>query len=234
MEIKKINIKGPIIPSNHQWIYDWLDMEGTSPKKVLKALDQAKGEDVEIHINSGGGSVFAGSEIYTALMDYAGGVTVKIVGLAASAASVIAMAGKKVMMSPTSQMMIHNAASIAIGDYRDMQHESEVLKTVNRTIASAYRLKSGLSEQELLNLMNEETWFSPEQALNKKLIDEIMFEENRQLVASFDYTGMLPQQVIDKITAEFFKKPNDLESDSNPYESRLALKRKRLNLLSKI
>src|SRR5690554_6323806 len=133
---KKINIKGPIIQSSHQWIYDWLGMEATSPKSVSDLIEQANGEDLEVEINSGGGSVFAGSEIYTALKSYNGNVTVKIVGLAASAASVIAMAGKKIMMSPTAQMMIHNVSSYSAGDHNDMEHTAEILKNADKTIAN--------------------------------------------------------------------------------------------------
>ena len=112
---------------------------------------------MEVIINSGGGSVFAASEIYTTLKSYMGNVIVKIVGLAASAASVVAMAGTKVLMSPTAQMMIHNVTTYAEGDYRDMEHTAVILKNANDTIANAYRLKSGKTQEELLALMDDET-----------------------------------------------------------------------------
>lgn len=105
--MKVIDVKGEIINSRNQWIYDWLGIEATSPKKISDALREAGGEDVEIHINSPGGDVFAGSEIYTALRAYSGKVKIKIVGIAASAASVIAQAGKS-EISPTGMFMIHN------------------------------------------------------------------------------------------------------------------------------
>lgn len=198
----KINIKGPIISSSNQWIYDWLGIEATSPKVVNEQLEKAKasGEDVEVEINSGGGSVCAGSEIYTALMSYAGKVTTKIVGLAASAASVIAMAGDAVLMSPTAQMMIHNVSTRTEGDYRQMEHTAEVLKNANRTIINAYKLKTGMSDEELQALMDKETWMVAQQALEYKFIDEIMFQDdNLQLVAYFNQAVMLPQEAIDKI-----------------------------------
>lgn len=203
--MKKIDIKGPIISSNDQWIYDWLDIEATSPKKVSGALDVANGDDIEVYINSGGGSVFDGSEIYTYLKEYKGNVTVKIVGIAASAASFIAMAAKKLLMSPTSQMMIHNASIMAGGDYRDMEHTAGVLKNVNQTIANAYKIKSGMNDQDLLKMMDDETWLTPQQAIEHKLIDEIMFEQDFQMVASTDHSGVLPKQVIDKIRNEMLK-----------------------------
>lgn len=101
--MKKVSVKGAIISNDDQWIYDWFEIEATSPKSIGNAIQEANGDEVEVEINSGGGDVFAGSEIYTALKAYSGNVTTKIVGLAASAASVIAMAGNKVLMSPTSQ-----------------------------------------------------------------------------------------------------------------------------------
>ncbi len=195
----KVNIKGPIVSNSAAWIYEWFGIEATSPNSVNKVLEKANGEDIEVEINSGGGSVFAGSEIYTSLKSYKGNVTVKIVGLAASAASVIAMAGKKIMMSPTAQMMIHNVSSWASGDYRDMEHTAEVLKSANNTIANAYRLKTGKTQEELLSLMDDETWMTAEKAKELGFIDEIMFEDGIQLVANTDFSGMLPPEVINKI-----------------------------------
>lgn len=194
-----MNIKGPIVSNSDAWIYEWFGIEATSPNSVNKVLEKANGEDIEVEINSGGGSVFAGSEIYTSLKSYKGNVTVKIVGLAASAASVIAMAGKKIMMSPTAQMMIHNVSSWASGDYRDMEHTAEVLKSANNTIANAYRLKTGKTQEELLSLMDDETWMTAEKAKELGFIDEIMFEDGIQLVANTDFSGMLPPEVINKI-----------------------------------
>lgn len=196
---KKVNVKGPIVSSDESWIYDWFGIENTSPKSVNKAIEEANGDELEVEINSGGGSVFAGSEIYTALRSYQGNVTVKIVGLAASAASVIAMAGKKVVMSPTAQMMIHNVSSRVSGDYRDMEHTAEILKNANETIANSYRLKSGMSQEELLAMMDKETWMTADKAKEYGLIDEVMFENQIQLVASTGYSGLLPNEVINKM-----------------------------------
>lgn len=197
----KVHVKGVIVSNDIQWIYDLFDIESTSPNDVYQVLDSATNEDLEVVINSGGGDVFAGSEIYTILKDYKGKVTSKIVGIAASAASVIAMAGQKVMISPTAQMMIHNVSSMAAGDYRDLQHESDVLKNFNKTIANAYILKSGMDQAELLDLMDKETWFNAQQAKEKGLVDEIMFDDSSQpkLVASATGTQLIPQQVIDTI-----------------------------------
>ena len=195
----KINIKGVIIPNDDKWIYDWFEMDSTCPREVEKEVEKANGEDLEVIINSPGGDVYSGSEIYTLLKDYSGDVVVKIVGVAASAASIVAMAGKKVMMSPTAEMMIHNVWSTARGDYKDMEHEAQVLKDYNGTIANAYMIKSGMSKEDLLALMDKETWLTPEKALEYKLIDEVMFMDSvPKLAASFGGI-MLPPEVINKM-----------------------------------
>jgi ATP-dependent Clp protease, protease subunit len=224
----KINIKGAIISNDDQWIYDWLEWDATSPRKVEQELQAANGEDLEVEINSGGGSVFDASEIYTALKEYTGKVTGKVVGIAASAASVIAMAADHLKMAPTAQMMIHNASIAAYGDHRDMSHMADVLKNVNQTVANAYKLKSGKSDNELLELMNAETWFTPQQALENGLIDEIMFEDNTPVlfVANFQ-SGILPPKLIEKIKN---KKLDDLISPKEDSDFLLQQKAK-LNLL---
>lgn len=161
-----------------------MDIEATSPRVIHDQLAQANGQPVEVDINSGGGDVFAGSEIYSALRAYSmngGYVGINIVGLAASAASVIAMAGDVVRITPVGQIMIHNAnINGASGDYRDMNHISGVLKNVNQTLANAYRLKTGKTEAELLSMLDDETWLTPEQALRHGFVDEILFDNKVQ------------------------------------------------------
>lgn len=219
-------MKGVIIPNEDKWIYEWFEIENTTPNDVLNALP-TDNSPVEVVINSGGGDVFSGSEIYTTLKDYPGTVTVKIVGIAASAASVIAMAGDKVLISPTAQIMIHNVASVAQGDYRVMKHEAEVLKNYNKSIANAYMLKTGLSQEELLNLMDKETWLNAQQAKEKGFVDEIMFDEGNRLVASVQ-VGVLPQNVINKMR----NMKNELmqKSKTNQDDNEIKLAKARLKL----
>ncbi|WP_051775882.1 head maturation protease, ClpP-related [Paenibacillus tyrfis] len=202
----RIDIRGVIIPNDEQWIYDWFEVESTSPGRVSQAISDASGDDLEVVINSGGGDVFSGSEIYTALKGYPGNVTVKIVGAAASAASVAAMGGNKVEMSPTSLLMIHNARARNDGDKRDHRHAADFLHTVDQAIANAYRLKTGMLQSELLALMNKETWMNAQDALEKGFIDEIMFDEGNQLraVASAG-AEMIPAKVIDRLRNEILK-----------------------------
>ncbi|WP_270647465.1 head maturation protease, ClpP-related [Paeniclostridium hominis] len=204
-----IEIKGDIIDDDSQWIYDWIGWTYTSAKNVSKQLKQANGQPVKVKVNSPGGSVFAASEIYTELRNYPGEVNIEIIGLAASAASVISMAGKS-KMSPTAQIMVHNVSTGGVrGDYRVMEHTAEVLKNANDTIANAYIAKSGMSREQALELMNNETWLSAEKAKELGLVDEIMFESNNVLplngLHNFKTKGLynsfssIPEELIEKL-----------------------------------
>ena len=192
----KIEVKGSIIPNGDKQVYDWFGMDSTCPKDVSSAIEKSNGMPIDVEINSGGGDIFAGSEIYTALKSYSGGVNIKIVGLAASAASVIAMAGKS-EMSPTAMMMVHNVSSYAEGDYHSLDIQSNILRQANKTIAAAYVAKAGITELDALNLMDHETWLTAQQAVDKGLVDKVMFE-NLQLSAAYG-NAMIPQSVIEKI-----------------------------------
>ncbi|MFW5872285.1 MAG: head maturation protease, ClpP-related, partial [bacterium] len=129
----KIPIKGIIVANDEKWIYELFGYEVTTPRDVDQILKEIENEDLEVIINSPGGDVYSGSEIYTILKDHKNNVDVKIVGVAASAASVVAMAGDSVKISPTAQIMIHNVSSGAQGDYREMEHQAEVLKNYNKS-----------------------------------------------------------------------------------------------------
>lgn len=173
-----IDVKGEVVPSGNEWLYSWYGIQATSPNQVTRALKNANGQPVTIKINSGGGDVFAGCEIYNELKNYSGEVTIEIHGLCASIASVIAMAGK-CKMSPLGEIMIHNVSTSTSGDYRDMEHSVEVLKKANKTVAKAYILKTGMSEEEAYNLMDKETWLTADEALELGLIDEIMYSDEK-------------------------------------------------------
>lgn len=201
--MKKIDIKGAIIPNNDKWIYDLLDMEGTCPKDITDALEGNEGKDIELIINSPGGDVFSASEIYTELRNHDAKVKSRIVGVAASAASVIAMAGD-VEMSPTSQMMIHKASTIGIGNSDDFTHVADFLDTIDKSICSAYEHKTKMNQEEILSLMQKETWMSAEQAKEKGFADEIMFEQPKAVAST---SGALPDKVVN-----FIRNQNQQES----------------------
>lgn len=193
----KVNVKGTIVANDEKWIYDWFGIQATSPADVEASIN-ADNEEILIEINSPGGDVFAGSEIYTMLRSVDRKKKCNIVGLAASAASVIAMACET-YMSPTAQLMIHNVSTVCAGDYNSMDHMSDILKNANKSIASAYVNKTGKSEEEILALMNKETWFTAEEAKKLGLVDGVMFE-NTQLVANFG--NIIPREIITKMQNE--------------------------------
>ncbi len=190
---RKINIKGVIIPNSYKWFYDWFEEDSTCPNDVEKVLNEANGEDIETYINSPGGIIDVGSEIYTMLRSYKGDVKQKIVGEACSAASVIAMA-RYCEMSPTALMMVHCVSSGVRGNHSDMEHMAEVLRTADEALASAYMAKTGMSKEEVLDMMEHETWLTAEQAKEKGLIDAIMFEDKTEPVPLVASTFSLPTQ----------------------------------------
>ena len=151
--------------------------------KMFKDDLLAGAGNVTVWINSPGGDVFAAAQIYNMLMDYTGKITVKIDGLAASAASVIAMAGGDVYMSPVSMLMIHNPSTIAIGDSEEMLHAKALLDEVKESIINAYELKSGLSRPKLSHLMDAETWMNANKAVELGFADKIMFAEGETTAA---------------------------------------------------
>ena len=220
----RIDVKGTIISSDDKWIYDYFDVESTSPKDINTALEKANGQLIDVYINSGGGDIFSGSEIYTAIKAYKGETNIHVVGLAASAASIIAMAGKS-DISPTAMMMVHNVVSGEDGDYHAMDKMSEILQKANKAIAGAYIFKTGMSEKDALAMMDKESWLTAQQAVDMKLIDSVMFKTT-QLVASYN-SGILPRSVIDKIR-NTIKDP--LRNDADFLVQKAQAKLKLLNL----
>ena len=146
-----------------------------TPKAFREDLN-AGTEDITVWINSPGGNVFAAAEIYTMLRDYPGSVTVKIDAIAASAASVIAMAGNKVLMSPVAMLMIHDPSTIAMGNTKDMEKAIATLNEVKESIINAYAAKSGLSHNRISKLMENETWMNAKKAVELGFADEVLFE----------------------------------------------------------
>lgn len=130
--------------------------------------------DITVWINSPGGDCVAAAQIYNMLMEYKGGVTVKVDGIAASAASVIAMAGDAVLMSPVSMLMIHNPMTVAMGDSEELKKAVEMLAEVKESIINAYELKTGLSRAKISHLMDAETWMDARKAVELGFADGIM------------------------------------------------------------
>ena len=189
-----------------------------------------------VWINSPGGDCVAAAQIYNMLMDYRGSVTVKIDGIAASAASVIAMAGTKVLVSPVSMMMIHNPATIAMGDTAEMEKAIAMLTEVKDSIINAYEIKTGLSRAKLSHLMDAETWMDARKAVELGFADEIMqraeaIEVEEDLIPEEDGEAFSEAAVVnslmDKIAAKCKIRPKTVESPKVKADSLI----ERLNLM---
>lgn len=136
--------------------------------------------DITLWLNSPGGNVFAAAEIYTMIRDYPHKVTVKIASIAASAASVIAMAGNTVEMSPTALLFVHDPSTIAMGNARDMEKAIATLNEVKESIINAYMAKTGLSHNRISKLMSDETWINAKKAVELGFADVILFDEKHE------------------------------------------------------
>ena len=157
----------------------WFD-DDVTPQLFKDELCAGEG-DITVWINSPGGDCVAAAQIYNMLTTYKGNVTVKIDGIAASAASVIAMAGDKVLMSPVSMMMIHNPATIAFGDHTEMQKSIDMLNGVKESIINAYVIKTGLSRAKLSHLMDEETWMDANKAMELGFADDVLKRDTKNV-----------------------------------------------------
>ena len=177
----KVELMGDIVPNDAKWIYEWLGWDATCPKDIRDAITQMKpGETLEVYINSGGGDVQSGQEMYSLFQSVDS--VAKIQSFAASAAGVAAMGCKKVLMSNVSTIMIHNVSCSGVaGDYHQMDKISEMLKTLNETMANAYAAKSGMELEDVLDLMDRETWISAKGAIEYGFADGLIEEENEHI-----------------------------------------------------
>lgn len=198
---KVIDIKGPIITNDDKWIYDWFGIASCCPADIRSQLDEvADDEGVQVVINSSGGDIFAASEIYDMLAESK--ATIKVI-FAASAASYIACACTSEIV-PTGMLMIHNVSSYAAGDYNDMAHESGVLLKASKAVATAYRLKTGMTEDELIGLMDNETWLTADEAVEKGFIDKVAeyAEKPKEVKLAASLNGLIPDTIIKQMRSE--------------------------------
>lgn len=199
--MKKISVKGAIINNDDKWIYDWFDMDATCPRDIERGLNDAAGEPVTVEINSGGGDMFAGSEMYYLLQNYTGHVTADIVGFAGSAATIICCGADRVRAVPSAMYMIHNVYTSTSGDYNIMDHTSGMLQTANRAVAQAYMQKTGMAEKDLLKLMDRESWMDVNEAKEKGFVDEIIGEQPAGKIynAAVPFANILSPETIEKV-----------------------------------
>lgn len=194
----------------------WFD-DDVTPQLFKDELLSGSG-DITVWINSPGGDCVAAAQIYNMLMDYKGNVTIKIDGIAASAASVIAMAGTKVIVSPVSMMMIHNPMTTAFGNATEMEKAIAMLDEVKESIINAYEIKTGMSRAKLSHLMDAETWMNANMALELGFADEIMQrsaedeEMPQQAVAASYSRAAVTNSLMEKLSAK-------CKIDANPVET---------------
>ena len=194
----------------------WLD-DDVTPQLFKDELESGTG-DIEVWLDSPGGDVMAATQIYNMLKNYKGKVTVKIDSLAASAASVVAMAGDEILMSPLSLMLIHNPLTVAAGNVDDMQKAIDMLDEVKQSIINAYELKTGLSRAKISHLMDCETWLSAKKAVELHFADGILFGKNEAEIDDESYAFSqreVSNNLINKLKTKSGVKISDLETRFN-------------------
>lgn len=179
-ESVELRIEGDIVDDGDLWIYEWFEEPATAPNAFKDELSEFKGQDLTVWIDSYGGSVFAGASIYNALKGHEGKITVKVDGKAMSAASVIAMAGDEILMSPVAVMMIHNPLTYASGDMHDLRKVADVLDEVKESIINAYVAKTGRPRNKISQMMDDETWMSANVAVKEGFADGVLYQNDTE------------------------------------------------------
>ena len=193
-------MNGAIVSNDDAWIYDWFEMDYISPAKVKSFLTEAAGDDVVLNINSGGGDLYSGVNIHDMIQAYSGDVEIHVSGIAASAASIIAMAGR-CLMTPASVMMIHNTACQDHGNKRDKINTAGVLGIHDKAIAQLYAQKTGKDMSEIARMMDKETFLDAKTALENGFIDGILTAENTSRITNAWGNVMIPPAAIERLRA---------------------------------
>ena len=213
----------------------WFD-DDITPAMFKQELFAETGP-VTVWINSPGGDCIAASQIYSMLMDYPGNVTVKIDGIAASAASVIAMAGTEVLIAPTALMMIHNPATMAFGDHNDMKAAVKMLDEVKQSIINAYAIRTGLSDEELSRMMEAETWMNARKAIALGFADGMLQDSKKAAtdVVAFSFAQRTTDEALKaKLVAKYHKTEPEMPRKTDEEDvggASIADLEERLNLL---
>ncbi len=200
--MKTAQIRGDIINNDTKWFYDWLEWESTCPKDIKTVIDSLEpGEELRVIVNSGGGDVYAGQEIYTLLRKCRNSVA-EIDSMAGSAAGVAAMGAGRVLISPVGMIMIHNVtgSGYTSGDYHLYEKRANALKELNAALARSYSEKSGKPVEEILQIMDKETWLTANQAVEMGFADETMGDSMQVTNA---YAGLrLTEEVRQRVIRE--------------------------------
>lgn len=193
--MSRVTLNGYVVADEDQWIYDWFGIDAFSPAVIRKAVeDNADGEDLILEINSGGGSVFAGFEMYSILRGANCQTVAQVQSLAASAASTVMVGCSRVMLSPVAQVMIHLPTSYAEGNQTDMERERRTLESITQSILNGYELRCrGKTDRaHLEELMHAESWLPAQEAVDLGLADGILFQDD-------DDGGTLPANIVNAV-----------------------------------
>lgn len=232
---KKISIKGPIISNDSAWLYRYFGWDAASPNTLAEGLEDAAGDDVIIELNSPGGVCVYGYEMYTAIMNYEGKVTVHVIS-AMSAATLLVCAADEALISDTGIFMIHNTQSYAEGDYRDLQMEADALREFNAGIINAYVRKTGRSRQEIQSLMDNNSYMSPQTAIEHGFIDGYLFgdpnvkEKKQEINATSIVAADIPIIPEDKVKNLIQLIVNAEKNDQVVLQSKIDEKKGRNNM----
>lgn len=215
----ELRIEGDIIDDGDLWIYEWFGEPATAPNAFKEELKEFSGQDLTVWIDSYGGSVFAGASIYNALKEHKGKVIVKVDSKAMSAASVIAMAGDEIHMSPVAVMMIHNPLIGTYGDMHELRRVADILDTIKDSIINAYVTKTGKTADEISSMMDDETWMSANVAVKNGFADNVLYQDEpfdvqNMKELSFNRLEVLKntnQSIKDAI--KLFDKPDPVNED---------------------
>lgn len=211
----------------------WWNEDEIVPTEVIKALNEVKGKDLNIHLHSGGGHVYAAMAIYTQLAQHQGKKTIIIDGLAASAATVIAMAGDEIRMSESGMFMIHNVSWVSFGDANQMRKDADLIEKTSSIALELYAKKTGKSEAEIKQMMDDETWMTAKEAKEMGFIDSIIKKNspNLQMLADgavmwcgidvTEYKNRLPAALFAKQSAE--PQPKSAKNNQSKGEPQMEL-----------
>lgn len=227
----ELRIEGDIVDDEHAWIYEWIGEPAASPNAFKNELKEFKGKSLTVWIDSYGGSVFAGASIYNALKEHDGKVTVKVDSKAMSAASVIAMAGDEILMSPTALLMIHNPLTGMYGDMHDMRKVADVLDQVKESIINAYSSKTGRSRSDIASMMDDETWMSANVAVKEGFADGVLYQDEQFDVTNMKEFSFNRLQVANSTSKSIKKVVEDVKSNDKDDEIQLAKMKLKFKIL---
>lgn len=226
----ELRIEGDIVDDDDIWLYEWFGESAASPNAFKNELSEFKGQALTVWIDSYGGSVFAGASIYNSLKEHDGKVTVKVDSKAMSAASVIAMAGDEILMSPTALLMIHNPLTGAHGDMHVMRKVADVLDQVKESIVNAYVAKTGRSRDSISAMMDDETWMSANVAVKEGFANGVLYQDEPIEVDNVKDFSFNRLQIanntgdsIKQIVAKFKQTDDEAESKLNNEKEKLLM-----------